>query len=235
MATTVLLIDDDPVFNEELSLFLEGHGLICHSVTVPTDVLTLLDELAPDLLLLDQRLGTVNGMDVLRSVRERSDVPCVMLTGVTDPVDRILGLELGADDYVNKSALPREVLARIRAVLRRARPPDQAAAPAASGAAAWELRTSERELYRPTGERCHLTSAEFNLLHALVTASGEPRGREALTQQVFDRAWRPGDRAIDSLVVRLRRKLEPDPEQPVVIISARQQGYLFAGFATPRG
>jgi DNA-binding response OmpR family regulator len=232
MSTKVLLVDDDPAFSEELVVFLEGHGLDCHALADPAGVLALLDELRPNLLLLDQRLGAVNGMDVLRAVRQRSDVPCVMLTGVTDPIDRILGLELGADDYVNKTALPREVLARIRAVLRRAQPAqDPPPAPAGRTAgAAWDLRAAERELYRPDGARCHLTSAEFNLLNALVTAGAEPQSREALTELVFNRPYRPGDRAIDTLVVRLRRKLEPDPEHPVAIISARQQGYLFAGF-----
>ncbi len=234
MSTTVLLVDDDPEFSEELALFLESHGLLCHTVVDPAAVLELLDNLKPHLLLLDQRLGPVNGMDVLRAVRMRSDIPCVMLTGVTDPVDRILGLELGADDYVNKTALPREVLARIRAVLRRARPEPAAVPLAQEASGGWDLRIAERELYRPDGTRCHLTSAEFSLLNALATAAGAPQGREALTERVFDRPYRPGDRAIDSLVVRLRRKLEPDPEQPVVIISARQQGYLFAGFPAAR-
>lgn len=153
----------------------------------------------------------------------------MILTGLDDPVDRILGLELGADDYIQKTAMPREILARIRAVLRRVRPAAAAAA-AAPQANDWELRAPEHELYRPDGVPCRLTFAEFALLNALVSARGEPISRDVLTEQVFDRPYRPGDRAIDSLIVRVRRKLEPDPEQPVVIKSARQQGYLFTAF-----
>jgi DNA-binding response OmpR family regulator len=235
MAETVVLLDDDPDFAEELTLFLTDHGIRCVAVTDPAHLMPLLSELGPDLLLLDQRLGPTTGMEVLREVRNVSTVPCVILTGMQDPIDRILGLELGADDYIHKTAMPREILARIRAVLRRAKPavaaPLAAAAPAAGK---WAFQVAERELYRPDGTRCHLTSAEFGLLHALVEGRGEPLSREQLTERVFDRPYRPGDRAIDGLVVRLRRKVEPDPDHPSVIKSARQQGYLFAGFVQNR-
>jgi DNA-binding response OmpR family regulator len=228
---TVILVDDDPDFAEELTLFLEGHGVRCAAVIDPALLMPLLDEMNPDLLLLDQRLGTTTGMEVLRQVRAVSMVPCVFLTGMQDPIDRILGLELGADDYIHKTAMPREILARIRAVLRRTRTM-QTAPPTAPRD--WDFRPGARELYRPDGSRCHLTSSEFTLLHALIGARGEPMSREALTERVFDRPYRPGDRAIDGLIVRLRRKLEPNPEEPTVIKSARQQGYLFSGFAVGR-
>lgn len=231
MADTILLIDDDPAFGEELAAFLEDHGFTCECVVRPDKVLAMMAELQPILLLIDQRLGAISGTDVLRAVRGVSDVPCVILTGINDPVDRILGLELGADDYIHKTAMPREILARIRAVLRRTRTFATAAAPAAREQAAWDLRVAEHELYRPDGSPCRLTFAEFTLLRALVEARGEPLSRDILTEAVFDRPYRPGDRAIDSLIVRLRRRLEPDPEQPIVIKSARQQGYLFTGFA----
>ncbi len=122
MAETVVLLDDDPDFAEELTLFLTDHGIRCVAVTDPAHLMPLLSEIGPDLLLLDQRLGPTTGMEVLREVRTVSTVPCVILTGMQDPIDRILGLELGADDYIHKTAMPREILARIRAVLRRARP-----------------------------------------------------------------------------------------------------------------
>ncbi len=235
MAETVILVDDDPDFAEELTLFLTDHGIRCAAVTDPSHLMPLLAEMAPDLLLLDQRLGPTTGMEVLRKVRTVSTVPCVILTGMQDPIDRILGLELGADDYIHKTAMPREILARIRAVLRRARP---VAAPSTTApgpvVGKWEFQATERELYRPDGSRCHLTSAEFGLLQALIEGRGEPMSRELLTERVFDRPYRPGDRAIDGLVVRLRRKVEPDPDQPSVIKSARQQGYLFAGFSLAR-
>lgn len=226
MTETILLIDDDAAFGEELAAFLEDHGMICDAVADPAAALPRMADTKPDLMLLDQRLGATTGTEILRQVRSISELPCVILTGLDDPVDRILGLELGADDYIQKTAMPREILARIRAVLRRVRP----AAAAAPQAHDWELRAPEHELYRPDGIPCRLTFAEFALLNALVSARGEPISRDVLTEQVFDRPYRPGDRAIDSLIVRLRRKLEPDPEQPVVIKSARQQGYLFTTF-----
>jgi DNA-binding response OmpR family regulator len=233
MTETILLVDDEPAFAEELSSFLEVHGLRCAAVTDPGRVLPLLREVNPDLLLLDQRLGAVTGMDVLRQVRAESDVACVILTGLQDPIDRILGLELGADDYIHKTAMPREILARLRAVLRRVRPPPAVARPG-DGSGTWDFRVGERELIRPDGTRCHLTSAEFALLRCLVEQRGEAMTREALTEQVFCRPYRTGDRAIDGLVVRLRRKIEPDPDAPMVIKSVRQQGYVFAGFAPVR-
>ena len=230
MSETIILVDDDADFNEELSLFLEAHGIRCAAVTDPGLLMPLMQEIEPDLLVLDQRLGAVTGLDLLREVRATSPIPCMILTGLEDPIDRILGLELGADDYVQKTAMPREILARIRAVLRRARgiPQGTTVERLARG---WDFRTDERELFRPDGSRCHLTSAEFSLLRSLVEANGEPVSRETLTERVFNRPYRQGDRAIDSLVVRLRRKLEPDVEHPSVIKSARQQGYVFAGFA----
>jgi DNA-binding response OmpR family regulator len=230
---TVILIDDDPEFAEELCLFLSGHGIRCATTTDPAQLTPLLKEMKPDLLVLDQRLGTTTGMEVLRSVRAVSTIPCVILTGLEDPIDRILGLELGADDYIHKTALPREILARIRAVLRRTRAIPSGPITVQS-AKNWDFRPEERELYYPDGSRCHLTSTEFVFLQTLIDARGEAVNREALTECVFNRPYRAGDRAIDGLVVRVRRKVEPDPENPTVIKSARQQGYIFTGFASQR-
>ncbi len=233
MTDTVILIDDEPDFVEELSQFLANHGIRCATVNDPSQLMPLLDEMKPDLLVLDQKLGTTTGIEVLREVRSISTIPCVILTGMEDPIDRILGLELGADDYIHKTALPREILARIRAVLRRTRTTRSEAA-ATPAPRTWEFRPDERELYYPDGSRCHLTSTEFVFLQVLIDARGEAVNREELTESVFNRPYRPGDRAIDGLVVRVRRKVEPDPENPTVIKSARQQGYIFTGFASER-
>jgi DNA-binding response OmpR family regulator len=228
---TVILVDDEPDFMEELRQYLSSHGIRCATVSDPVVLTPLLNEMNPDLLVLDQRLGTTTGMEVLRGVRAISTIPCVILTGLEDPIDRILGLELGADDYIQKTALPREILARIRAVLRRTRavPFEPVPAPAMKS---WDFRPEERELYCPDGSRCYLTSTEFAFLQVLIEARGEAVNREVLTECVFNRPYRAGDRAIDGLVVRVRRKVEPDPENPTVIKSARQQGYIFTGFAS---
>ena len=231
MTDTVILVDDEPEFTDELSHFLDHHGIRCETISDPVALIPLLNQVNPDLLVLDQRLGTTTGMELLRDIRAISTIPCVILTGLEDPIDRILGLELGADDYIQKTALPREILARIRAVLRRTRlaPVESSPAPAMKG---WDFRPKERELYSPDGSRCGLTSTEFVLLQALIEARGEAVSREVLTECVFNRPYRAGDRAIDGLVVRIRRKVEPDPEHPSVIKSARQQGYIFTGFAS---
>lgn len=229
MSDTVILVDDEPDFTDELGLFLGPHGVHCIPVADPAELVPLLQTAQPDLVVLDQRLGSTTGMQVLKEVRAVSPVPCIILTGHDDPIDRIVGLELGADDYIHKGALPREILARIRAVLRRAR---NVVATAASGANGWEFRQEERDLYQPDGTRCSLTSAEFTLLQKLIDARGEPVNRDILTEAVFNRPYRAGDRAIDGLIVRLRRIVEPDQANPTVIKSARQQGYVFTGFAS---
>ena len=231
MSYTVFLIDDDPDFADELRLFLAGHEIRCIAVTDPSKLMPLLDVIKPDLIVLDQRLGSTTGMEILRKVRAISNVPCVILTGLEDPIDRILGLELGADDYIHKTASSREILARIRAILRRTfgAASEQ---PPISSAKTWNFRPDERELYYPDGSRCHLTSTEFTFLRVLIEARGEAVNRDALMECVFNRPYRPGDRAIDGLVVRIRKKIEPDPDNPTVIKSARQQGYVFTGFAS---
>jgi DNA-binding response OmpR family regulator len=233
MTETILLIDDDPAFVEELTSFLEFHGVRCVSATDAGQAIPLLRQNRPQLLLLDQKLGPVNGIDVLRAVRAESTVACIILTGMQDPVDRIVGLELGADDYIHKTAMPREILARVRAVLRRVRSEEPAPVPepAMTDEHGWGFRPNERELYMPSGARCHLTSAEFSLLSALHESHGQPISREVLTERVFARQYQVGDRAIDILVSKVRRKLEPDPDAPLVIKSVRQQGYVFVGFA----
>jgi DNA-binding response OmpR family regulator len=224
------LVDDEPDFIEELRDFLGSHGIRCATTSKPSELKGMLVEMKPDLLVLDHHLGATTGLEILRDLRGTSSIPCVILTGREDPIDRILGLELGADDYIQKTTMPREILARIRAVLRRTRA--NQSAPATEPQKAWDFRLDERELYSPDGARCNLTSTEFAFLQALVGARGEPVSREILTETVFNRPYRAGDRAIDGLVVRVRRKVEPDPENPTVIKSARQQGYVFTGFAS---
>lgn len=185
-------------------------------------------------LILDQNLGKARGLDVLLRVRERWPMPCIILSGMTDQVDRILGLEAGADDYIHKSVHPREILARVRVVLRRGASPTastvDAPAPIASASRGWRLNEEMRELYTPDGAPCRLTTAEFDVLAALRRHRGQAMDREQISRAAFHRSWRPGDRAVDSIVVKLRRLLEADPKHPLVIRSVRHCGYVFTGF-----
>lgn len=229
----VLLIDDDRDYCARLSDFLTVYGCEATAVSDPKEFDTAIGSFRPDLLLLDQRLGTTTGTDVLRRLREWSDVPCIVISGMPDPTDRILNLEVGADDEVDKNIPPRELLARIRAILRRSRLASSPQAPPTVTAPmiGWTLSRQSRELRRHDGSLCRLTTAEFETLLVLHAAARTPVRRETICERVFGRAHRPGDHAVDTVVTKLRRKLEPDAE-PLVIKTVRHLGYVFTGLPT---
>jgi two-component system phosphate regulon response regulator OmpR len=193
-----------------------------------------------DILLLDLWLGCDNGFDFLREVRRNLDIPCIMLTAQDDITDKIVGLELGADDYLFKPVNLRELLARMRALLRRSgrhgTPPEGGEAPPvekdrkAGSPTAWHFDPARRNLSSPDGHAVPLTTAECDLLIELVANEGRPQTRDDLSRRVFNREWQPYDRSLDGVVVKLRRKLEPDPDNPLVIKTVRGKGYVFTGF-----
>jgi DNA-binding response OmpR family regulator len=234
MTERVIVVDDDPDFGAEMALFLQEHGFETAVVETGADLFALLDGQDSDIVLLDQRLRGESGIEVLKTLRARSPIPCVMLTGSTDEYDRIVALELGADDHIAKTARPREVLARLRAVLRRTHPS------APSGAAPqrapeptqphWRLSRIEREVYRPDGAACGLTSAEFAALDALAEAPGTVLSRDDLSQRIFGRPVNAFNRSVDNVILKLRRKIEANPDEPRIIRSVRLQGYVFTGF-----
>jgi DNA-binding response OmpR family regulator len=187
-----------------------------------------------ELVTLDLNLPDSDGLTVGREIRARSEVPIIMVTGKGDTIDRVVGLELGADDYITKPFHVREVLARVRAVLRRT---DSGAARPAPGAAGrdehltfqgWVLDVAKRELTSPSGESCELTTSEFDLLKALATHAKRVLSRDQIMDLLRGHDWNPVDRSIDNLVVRLRRKIEVDPESPRLIKTVRGVGYTFA-------
>lgn len=229
-APRILLFDDDPAYAAEISAYLDAHGFAVAAVRNAGDFADRLAAEPPDLILLDQRLGTTTGTDVLRHLRAHSDTPCIIVTGAPDPLDRVVNLELGADDEVDKAVRPRELLARIRAVLRRARPaapppppPPQLQRPR------WTLHHERRELRGHDGASCLLTAAEFAALRMLDERRGIPLGRPELMAAVFNRAWKPEDRAIDTLVRKLRLKIDPLGGDGG-IKAVRGNGYVFVGF-----
>lgn len=230
--TRILLVDDDAGFADQLSAYLSMQGFETHCLLDVSRFVQTLDSFAPDLVILDQRLGVVTGTELLKYMRERSDVPCIILTGHSDPLDRIVNLEFGADDEVHKSVAPREVLARIRSVLRRARGP--VSPPRTPGAFAagpgWRLDKGRRSLLMADGRPCPLTTAEYETLALLHDNSGSPVSRDAISLHVFRRPWREGDRAVDTVIKKLRRKIEPKPEEPESIKTVRQLGYVFVAF-----
>ena len=230
MLQHLAIIDDDPAFGSQLARYLNRHGLQVEVHPDSASFFTALRAGLPSLVLLDQVLGAESGLSVLHRLRMIShSVPCIILTGLGDEVDRVVGLESGADDYISKAVMPREILARIRAVMRRsgasgAPPPQEAPVER------WRFCPSLRTLTRPDGGLVTLTTAEFELLRALHAAQGKPLSREELSASVLGRPYRPEDRSIDNLVAKLRRKIEPDPMNPGVIKSVRPLGYVFTAF-----
>ncbi len=188
-----------------------------------------------DLVLLDQVIPGEDGLTLLRELRRQSNVPVIMITGKGEMLDRIVGLEVGADDYIAKPFHLREVLARIRAVLRRCAP---ASVPMTETAqvetetgrlafAGWTLDPRRRELRNDRGDEVELTTGEFNLLLVFARAPNRPLNRDQLMDKLRGRDWSPFDRSIDTQVGRLRKKIETDPKNPTLIKTVRGVGYVF--------
>jgi len=228
----ILVVDDDPEIRQLLQEYLGGNGLRVSAAATGRDMSRLLEAEAVDLVILDLRLAGEDGMTIARDLRERLAIPVVMLTGVHEEADRVMGLELGADDYVTKPFSPRELLARIRTVLRRTKE-SASNAPLQREIRAYrfggyELNLRTRRLKGQDGRAVNLTNGEVNLLAALLAAPERILTRDQLLEasRVFDNEVY--DRAIDIVVLRLRRKIEPDPTQPRYIVTERGIGYMFS-------
>jgi DNA-binding response OmpR family regulator len=234
--TTILVVDDEASVRTLLRDCFELEGYRVLEAGNGAELDRRLAETPIDLITLDLNLGGDNGFDLARKIRAHRNVPIVMITGRGDMIDRVVGLELGADDYVAKPFHVREVLARIRAVLRRYTPtqPSQAGGtPAQVGSrftfGDWILDVSRRELRTASGEQRELTTAEFNLLVLFLEHPARVLSRDNIMELLKGHDWSPFDRSIDSLIVRLRRKIEPDAEVPRLIKTVRGVGYVFAG------
>ena len=236
MTLHILVVDDDPQVRQLIADYL---GTQDYRVSVAADggeMTRLLAESAVDLIVLDLKLPGEDGLSLARKLRAESDIPIIMLTGQSDPIDRVVGLELGADDYLTKPFNPRELLARIKAVLRRfkAREP----APQADSKikayrfADWELNLAARRLIDPKGEAVTLTNPEFNLLMAFLQAPQRVLSRDQLLELSRVHSDEVFDRSIDSVILRLRRKLEANPREPRLIKTEWGAGYLFAAAVT---
>ena len=232
-STHVLIVEDDEVARTKLAGYLETAG---HRVSEAVDGQGLRQVMLGDpvdLVLLDINLPGEDGLDLTRFIRANSDVGIILVTGRTDDVDRIVGLEIGADDYITKPFNPRELLARVKTLLRRttARAPS---VPESKTFAGWRFDSRSRRLVSPEGDRVALTRAEFELLNALIAHPGTVLTRERLLGCITHRTWDPGDRTVDVLVRRLRQKLESDPQSPELIITVHGEGYMFAAEVSGR-
>ena len=197
-----------------------------------------LQEQPVELVMLDIRLPGKDGLTLTRELRVRSEVGIILITGRDDEIDRIVGLECGADDYLAKPFNPRELMSRAKNLIRRVRHA-QAAGPAEEGRqlrqfADWTLDLDRRRLLASDGRECLLTHGEFQLLSVFLRNSGHTLSRDQLMDQIRNREWLPNDRSIDVLVGRLRRKLQDDPADPRLIITIHGAGYLFSAPVSSR-
>ncbi len=231
----ILIVDDHRDIRELLARFLAKHGLRASVAETAAAARKAMQAADIDLVVLDIMMPGEDGLSLTRSIRETKAIPVILLTAMGEETDRIVGLEVGADDYVAKPFSPRELLARIKAVLRRAqtlpRPRD-----AGHGRLAfdrWILDLGRRELIDEKSVAVPLSSGEFRLLAALLERPGMVLSREQLLDLTRGRSAQPFDRSIDNQISRLRKKLERDPRAPRLIKTAWGDGYSFAGEVTP--
>jgi two-component system phosphate regulon response regulator OmpR len=231
-AGCVLIVDDDPSIREMLAEYLGAHGFVTAQAEDGTSMRAEIERATPDVVLLDLRLPREDGLTLARYLRERYDVGIIMVTGAGEVVDRIVGLEVGADDYVTKPFDPRELLARVKSVLRRSQarpatdaPVDRAAQRVPFGRCRLDL--ASHQLFDSEGREIPITSMEFDLLRAFAEHPGKALSRDRILTLTRNREWDPYDRSIDIRIARVRRKIESDPENPQVIRTVRGVGYMY--------
>jgi len=233
-STHILVVDDEPDIRETVQDYLELHGYRVTPADGGEALRAAVAEQDVDLVVLDINMPGEDGLSLARFLREQTDIPVVMLTAAGEVVDRIVGLEMGADDYLAKPVDLRELLARVKAVLRRFR----------SARATAELAVEDAQRRVPFGKLCldldahklfddddnevPLTSMEYDLLKAFAEHPNRVLSRDQLLDMAHKRGWEPFDRSIDIRIARIRRKIEPDPSKPQVIKTVRGAGYIFS-------
>jgi two-component system, OmpR family, response regulator len=227
----VLIVDDDADIRESTGEYLTGHGFRTVLAADGKQMREAITAAAPDVVLLDLNLPGEDGLSLTRWLRLNHDVPIIMITAAGEVVDRVVGLEVGADDYIAKPFDLRELRARLRSVLRRTR---VRAAPAQERPATkrvrighCELDLATHQLFDADGGEISITSTDFDLLRVFAENANRVLSRDQLLTMTSNREWEPFDRAIDIRIARLRRKIEPDPENPAIIRTVRGAGYMF--------
>jgi len=229
--THILVVDDHAEIRELVQRFLTEHGYRVSTAPDGNGMKKVLRDAAIDLIVLDLMMPGEDGLTLCRNLRAESDIPVIMITAMGEETDRIIGLEMGADDYLAKPFNPRELLARVKAVLRRTHSFQHRTTeslPERLVFEGWTLFPASRELIDPQQVLVPLSTAEFALLMALVTHPGRILNRDQLLDLARGRDSRAFDRAIDTLVSRLRRKLGDAPRNPQIIKTIHGDGYLFA-------
>ena len=225
----LLLVEDEPVTRRRMAEYFRKEGFLVSEAADGPDMYRMLGDRRIDLVLLDLNLPGEDGLSLARKLRVTDDVAVIMVTGRVEDIDRIVGLEIGADDYVTKPFHPRELLARVKNVLRRTRGhlagnANESGCRRFSG---WFVDLDRRRLANPDSEAVELTRAEFDLLVIFLSEPGRTHSRDRLMPRVAHREWSPRDRTIDVLVRRLRQKLEHDPAAPQMIQTVHGEGYQF--------
>ncbi len=230
----VLVVDDDSEVRETIGDYLNTHGYEVSLAANGAEMRAALAASVPDVVLLDLNMPGEDGLTLARWLRENHAVAIIMVTAASDVVDRVIGLEVGADDYLGKPFDPRELRARLKSVLRRARAP-AAPAPAAAATAAGrrvkigrcELDLATHQLLAENGDDVPITGMEFDLLRVFAEHPNQVLSRDRLLTLTRNREWEPFDRSIDIRIARLRRKIEADPAKPRSIKTVRGAGYMY--------
>ena len=232
MAQRVLIVDDDAEIRETTGEYLSGHGFDIALAGDGKEMRAAIAAGAPDVVLLDLNLPGEDGLSLTRWLRANHDVAIIMVTGAGEVVDRVVGLEVGADDYLAKPFDPRELRARLNSVLRRVK--DKPSREPVAGASRrvkvgrCMLDLATHQLADAAGAEVPITGMEFDLLRVFIENANRVLSRDQLLTLTRNREWEPFDRSIDIRIARLRRKIEPDPARPTVIRTVRGAGYLFA-------
>ena len=234
------MVDDEPKIRLLLRRCLEGDGYAVMEAGTGSEVRTQLSRHQVDLVTLDLQLGRENGLHIAASIRENSQIPIIMVTGKNDVIDRVVGLELGADDYISKPFHVREVLARVGAVIRRYEATDAANGPKKQepqiySFQRWTANPETFELTDPEGRPCNLTSTDFRLLMLFLRAPKRILSRDWIMDELNGQDWTPCDRTVDNQVSRLRRKIEVGLAKQKFIKTVRGVGYIFTGSVRKSG
>jgi DNA-binding response OmpR family regulator len=230
---TTLIVDDEAEIRDMLEEYLTKQGVVVHTADGGETMRQIVSEYSIDVVVLDVRMPGEDGLSLARFLREHYRIGIIMLTAAGEVIDRIIGLEMGADDYLAKPFDPRELLARIKSVIRRMKPVADVASETV-GTDAQQVRfghcildLDSHQLFTLEGEEIPITSMEFDLLHALSTHPNRVLTRDQLLDMAHHRGWEPFDRSIDIRIARLRRKIESNPAKPQLIRTIRGQGYMF--------
>ncbi|MES0870817.1 response regulator [Pseudovibrio sp. SCP19] len=227
--TRILVVEDEAISRKKLVAYLQTEGFDVLEAADAGQMHQALEEFTIDLVLLDINLPDDDGINLARALRAQSDIGIILVTGRTDEIDRIIGIEVGADDYITKPYNPRELLARVKALLRRSgqvQPSKDEAHAHRFGR--WTLNLMKRELIAEGEEGVALTRGEFQLLNTFTSKPGTVLSRDYLMDHISHRSWSPNDRSIDVLVGRLRKILEDNPRKPTMILTSHGEGYIFA-------